>query len=274
MKNLNYLFILLISAISFVSCDDDDDDDSVGKTLVETFDVALNTMNEIPAVSGRYEMGMATMMLYSDNSLEFTIMVNNLAESDALTAAHIHMGDVVSTGDVLVGLVNGMDISFSENTAKGTVMLTQDQVNMLKGEYPKYVNVHSTEVPAGLVRGQIGEEITQAYNVSMSPMYEVPVVMGRNETGWAVLRVVGDMLYYNVTVENLAASDMITMAHIHEGMSNANGDVFLPLNVENMGTMQMLTLTAEQKTKLMNDYLYVNVHSNEVASGLLRGQIR
>ena len=262
------------------SCDDDDVKSVVTPepvAVVSEFAVNLNTKNEIPTVVGRDETGVANFTLLADNTLSFSIEINNLSASDNLLAAHIHTGDVVSTGDVVVGLVTpDSGVSFDGNTAEGSVQLTAEQVSLLSTA-ALYVNIHSMEVAPGLVRGQVNENIDAAYNVALSTANEVPAVENRTETGEAFLRVIGDKLYYRVVVDELAASDSITMGHLHQASAGENGDVFVNLGITSNAELNItkeLDLTVEQLQTLNNLPSYVNIHSEQVASGLVRGQVK
>ncbi len=275
MKKGIFYLLLSIGLLFTVGCNNDDDG-SIAKTLIQAFDVALNTSNSIPTVPGRNETGNITMDLFDDNSLEFTITINNLSITDELIASHIHNGDVVSTGGIEITLVDAIDITYSGNTASGTVMLTASQIAALQGD-DVYVNVHSTEFPAGLVRGQIDKTISNAYNVALSPLNEVPPVMGRSERGNAYFRLVGSTMYYKVAVTDLEATDAIIGGHIHEGSSTENGGVLIDLGITDdtqLDITKNITLSSVELDKVINDELYVNIHSGKEPAGLLRGQIR
>lgn len=262
-------------ALALTSCSKDDDSQTK-KTLLQSFDISLDNANSIPMVVGRNETGNIQMSLYDDNSLEFTITINNLSTTDGLTAAHIHTGDVVSTGSVAITLVDGSTISFSGNTATGTITLSTSQISILKGNNV-YVNVHSTESASGLVRGQIDQTIDNAYNVALSPANEIPAVMGRSETGTAYFRLVGSTMYYKTIVNDLDGTDAITAGHIHEGSSTVNGGILINLELTDNAQLDItktIILSTTELSKINNDELYVNIHSNQVGSGLLRGQIR
>ncbi|MGB1206450.1 MAG: CHRD domain-containing protein [Chitinophagales bacterium] len=272
MKKLKLaLFVAFLGALTFTGCKDDNDD----KVTVMKKDIILSAENAIPSYGGS-ETGTITMELFEDNTMDFTIMVSGLASSDDLTAAHIHSGDVVSTGDVVLVLVDGTDITFSGNTGSATITLTDAQVVALEGS-DLYVNVHSVEAPGGLVRGQVDKTIDHAFNIALSPANEVPAIMDRNEDGNAYLRVVGSTLYYKVQVNNLSGSDAIAGGHIHEGTASENGGVFLDLDIADgtqVDVTKMVQLGSTEMTTLSNDALYVNIHSVEMPGGLMRGQIR
>lgn len=247
-----------------------------GPTIKAAANVDLNTENEIPLVENREETGSFKMILYQDNSLEFSITLNDLAGSDNLTVAHIHSGDPVSTGAPVITLVDGSSISFQGNQAIGALQLTETEVAALLGG-DVYVNVHSAEHPAGLVRGQLDKQVNNAFNVTLSPDNEIPAVTDRNDSGMAIFRVVGEEVYYKVTVADLEATDAITAGHIHLGDATENGEVFIDLGITDatqLDVTKTITLDENKMSKLLDDPLYVNIHSSDHPSGLLRGQIR
>lgn len=276
MKTIKTLGLLVVFLTTMISCNNDDDS-TISKVLLQTFNVSANTKLSIPAVYERSETGNLTMELYDDNSLEYSITIYNLASSDALTAAHIHIGDLVSTGDVLFALVDGTDRTFSGNTASGTVALTSDQIASLVSGSNLYLNIHSMESGPGLLRGQVGQVVDNAYNVALSPLNEIPAVEGRDERGTAVFRIVGTTMYYNIMVTDLSETDAIVGGHFHSGTATENGGLFIDLEIvdnNQINTSKSLNLSNDALSGVNNNALYVNIHSSEVESGLLRGQLR
>ncbi|MDY7396121.1 CHRD domain-containing protein [Aureibaculum sp. 2210JD6-5] len=252
------------------------DNDNSGPAIRAQAQIDLNTENEIPIVENRDETGTFLLNLFDDNTMEFSITVDNLSSSDDLTAAHIHTGDPVSTGGVAITLVDGTTISFQGNKATGTLQLTDTEVATLLGG-DVYVNVHSTENPSGLVRGQLDQVVTEAYNVMLSPTNEIPSITDREDSGTAIFRIVGNKVYYKVSVMDLKAGDAITAGHIHEGDATVNGGVLINLELADetqLGITKSLELESSMLTQLKNDDLYVNIHSTDHPSGLMRGQIR
>lgn len=266
--------IFSVFSLLFTACSDDDGFSK--KRIVKYFVVDLNNSNTIPMIVDRQEIGKVTMNLYDDNSLDFEIVVGNLSASDALTIAHVHKGDVVSNGSPLITLVDNNNISFSGNIAKGSLVLSPDEISSLNSDNI-YINVHSKEKPSGLIRGQIGMSVSNAYDVALSSANEVPALEDRNETGMAYFRIVGSIMYYKLIVDNLYASDIISGAHIHKGSADVNGDLFINLNINNnddLGLTKQIVLSDADLIKINKDVLYINIHSEQKASGLLRGQLR
>jgi hypothetical protein len=111
----------------------------------------MRAVYEIPAPAGRNDSGYASLKLISDNSLQYTINIGNLASGDMLMNGHIHFGDAASNGAIIIDLKP----SFTGGAASGAVTsLRGGQVDTLLSG-PVYINVHSMQYASGLMRGQI-----------------------------------------------------------------------------------------------------------------------
>lgn len=258
----------LAGFISFSSCNNNDDDTAP----ILLFEIPLSTKMENPAPEGRSETGLLTMQLNADNTLHYSFKVDNLASGDALTMAHFHAGDPVTNGPVILPFP-----AWTGNTASGSLTLRQSLVDSLKDpDNDIYFNVHSTQQPAGLVRGTVNSDLVLAETINMSGVNEVPPVV-TTATGVALLRLTVDRkLYSRVTVTNLPAGDEVTMAHIHSGATGENGDVLVPLcaTAADFGISKMTQLDEAKASALRTEALYVNAHSSTWPNGVVRGQIR
>jgi len=281
--NLFYtLYISIVSLILFSGCSGDGDDSGPSNpieppvTLVETFQIDLSAQYSIPANTSSNATGMATLELFSDNSLKYSITVSGMANADELTTAHIHMADLVSTGIISMTLVNGTDRTFNGNTASGSINISNQDKNILQGN-DIYLNVHSNNYPSGLARGSIDEVIDFAMDIDLSPNNNVPPLMGRGETGTTFLRLSSkSVLYYKFNVNDLDMSDELKSAHIHIGMADETGPVFQTLAIDpsDFEVSKSFLLSEADRMTFLTDYLYVNVHTNQEQAGLMRGQIR
>ncbi|MES2894234.1 MAG: CHRD domain-containing protein [Bacteroidota bacterium] len=262
-----------LSLVTFSSCEDDD---VPVASIVKEWTVALSAKNENPAPAGRTETGTANLQLLSDNTIKYTITVTGLAGTDALTAAHIHTGNVITNGPVIQNFAP----TFSGGTATGVVTgLRTTFIDSLKNDVNQlYFNVHSTQVPGGLVRGQLNVGIDMAVDVVLTPDKEVsatPIVT--TATGLALLRLTADKkLYSLITVTNLPAADGLKFAHIHKAAAGANGAVIvdLAMTAADFGVIKEQTLSDALILSVKNDPVYVNAHSNLYPAGIVRGQIR
>lgn len=265
--------MLLGIGLILSSCDEDSTPMPT-PTLEKTWMINLSNKNEIPSTASRNESGMAMLELYSDNSLKYTINVTGLASGDALTNSHIHVGNVISNGAVVLDLKP----SFSNSSATATIPnLRQSFVDSLKSDANDlYLNVHSTQLAAGIVRGQLNKVIDVAADVVLRGTNEVPSVT-TTATGLATVRVTSDKtLYIKTVISNLESTDAMTVAHLHKGPAGVNAGVMLGFyaNGTDFGTTKILQLNDEVYNSLKNDAVYVNAHSTLKPTGLVRGQIR
>lgn len=114
--------------------------------------------------------------------------------------------------------------------------------------------------------------------VEIKSVYEIPAPIGRTEEGeieeMQILS--NNSLKFTFHVHNLTPGDVLTAAHIHLGDAGTNGPVYINLNpVFNgaLGSGTVTGLTQGQIDTLTTQPCYLNIHSSQVASGLLRAQL-
>lgn len=267
-------YALALALLATASCNDDDDNTPLTPTIVKEWTIPMAAANENPAPAGRTETGQAVLRLYSDNSFSYSVTVNNLAGGDQLTNAHLHTGDVITSGPVVLPF----DPTFSGNTATDTITgLRQSLVDSLKSDANDiYVNVHSSQVGSGIVRGQLNKTIDWVMDVPLTGANEVPPVT-TTATGLALLRLTTDKnLYANISVTGLEAGDAWSAAHIHPGAAGANGGVLQGIynDAAEFGTTKIIPVSDAMIDSLKNEALYVNAHTTNHSGGAIRGQIR
>ena len=258
---------LLGALVSLTACKHDD---VTPPDVLRTWTVALNNSGEIPIPAGRTDNGTATLTLYVDNSLKYEL-TNTLKVGDAATAAHIHSGDAGSNGPVVIDFGTPSGNNFS-----GTIMLNATQADLLKNNSPAYVNVHSTNFPGGVIRGQVESTLAFAMDIPLVGTNEVPSVT-TTATGVATLRMTADKkLYSKIVVTSLEANDTLTLGHIHKAAAGVNGSVIVDLipAATDFGVLKTFTLTDALYNDVLTSQVYVNVHSKRKPSGIVRGQIR
>ncbi len=272
MRKMNLIAIAALFALTAISCKKDET--APAATLTKELTVQLAAANENPQPSGRTETGSASIKIFSDNSVTVDITVTGLASGDNITAGHFHVGDPVTNGGVVVDL--NPTVMGNMVKAKLTNVRSSFIDTLKNGTADIYLNVHSSQVPSGIVRGQVFNGVTFASSVALSGMNEVPAVT-TTATGTALLRITADnKLYSKVTVTNVEAGDALTAGHIHTGAAGTNGGVLLGLcsSAADFGVTKIFTPTAAILTSIKADALYVNVHSTNRPSGIVRGQIR
>ncbi len=240
-------------------------------TVVWTNTVSMSSKFEIPSLTSRPETAVAELQILSDNTLKYSIVVSNLTTGDALVAAHIHRANAGNNGSVYIPL----DGAFSGSTVTGTVQLTVGQIDTIK-TMETYVNVHTTQVGSGLVRGQIDSKVVFSADVVMNAANEVPAGTSL-ATGLATIRMTENKkLYVKVAVTNLDAGDALTAAHFHGAAAGVNGSVLLGFYsaASDFGTVKTLTADDAFYNSLLTAPIYVNAHSTAKPGGIVRGQIR
>lgn len=267
---LQFLLVAAFAATTFVSCSKKDE---MKAEVAASWSVMLNAKNEIPSVANRTETGTATIKLFTNNELEFDITVPNLASGDMIQAAHLHAGDPASNGGVIADLKGMMQ----QNKTTGKISIRASLADSLKnGMAQVYVNVHTSQVPSGLVRGQLNDNISWAADIALSGSNEVPAITTPTR-GTSFLRITASgKLYSSFSFPVVESGDMLMAAHIHVGAAGVNGPVLLGLagSATDFAATKVFELSAALRTSILNDALYVNVHSMLYASGAVRGQIR
>src|SRR3546814_51540 len=268
MKKL-VLYSVSAAALLVAATSCEDDDGSGNGNVVQEWNIALSGELEVPSTN-RTETGTAHLVLYSTNELKYEIMVNELASGDELTMAHVHTGDPVTSGPVAITIVDGDTRTVAGTSASGMITLTQEDVDLLMGD-SIYFNVHSTQVPSGLIRGQIDQEIIFADDISLDSDNEVPPVAVNEAEGEAFIRLTADnVLFYKVREVETTLPDPITAGHIHEGAAGTNGSVEIDLSFtqEDINTTKKVTLNSGQHDLLLNEDTYFNLHSTMAQTGL------
>ncbi len=112
----------------------------------------------------------------------------------------------------------------------------------------------------------------------------------RTETGTVEMQLVGNVLSYTVTVDNLSETDEVRDGQIRRGDASENGDVVLtlfgePIEVvrsfgapflEESSLTVSVFITPDEAAALTDTAspLYISFTSQQVSSGLMRGQLR
>lgn len=273
LKFIKLSLVCLMATLVFTSCKKE----ALVKTLkvgvVKEWCVKLSTKYQVPAVSCNSETGTVKLQLFSDNSLSYKIEVKDVELGDELVAAHIHEGNVLENGMIVLGF----DPMFTGGKAMGVITnLRSSFADSLKSDMNElYFNVHSKKHPKGLVRGQLNVGIELADDVVLKGSNQTPAV-NTMAKGLALIRLTSDKkLYSNVTVKDLESGDELLYAHIHKGDAGVNGSIIVNLcmNAADFGMIKINPLSDENFMIIKKDYNYVNVHSKAFPKGIVRGQI-
>jgi len=158
----------VVSSVAFVAaCDDDDDPSGPPAPVQTTFVAALNGANERPNPVTTAATGNATLRLFDDDSVQFTIQV---ASIDSVISSHIHAGGAETAGPILFGFpATSPPASFTQlaNLHTGTITptstgfqnsFTWDSLLTRLNAGTAYVNVHTRRNQGGEIRGQLNRQ--------------------------------------------------------------------------------------------------------------------
>lgn len=121
--------------------------------------------------------------------------------------------------------------------------------------------------------------VVKEWSLNLSAKNENPAPVSRAEAGMATIKLMSDnSITYNFNVTGLASTDALTAAHFHSGNAGENGSVILNFNptfsgAASSGTILNVRQSLVDSLKSDANQIYFNVHSTQVASGLVRAQI-
>lgn len=252
---------------------------------LSTFRSFLAGAQEVPSVlSGA--SGEVIVELFPD-SIKASGSFSGLGSDYASNiGSHIHQALAGSNGPVLIPLNPEID-----NDSRGGIFGVANNIfainatqvmAMLDREF--YVNIHSVGSPSGEIRGQIVPESNFFLYALLSGTQEVSPVFSLG-SGAGILEINGGQGIFSGSFNNLGSGLNESIAggiHIHAGYAGQNGPVEIVLNfelnaMETSGTFaadsNVYSLASTFIDTLARRKTYVNIHSDNIASGELRGQL-
>jgi hypothetical protein len=254
----------------------------------QTLGAVLTGSQEVPANSNP-GFGNATVTFdAARQNVTVTITVANLGTP--INNFHIHEAPAGTNGPVVVNLI-GLGGKFENGVMTGTFPIAADVAQrMLQNPSSFYVNVHTTALPGGAVRGQLAFVTGNAvrYAAELRPSNEVPPV---NSTGFGSAFVTIDPINNNIAWDvRVGGIGNPSLSHIHRGAAGVSGPVVInfatsaaqiaggrssgnaPITAMQSGNLQPADLTNLANPATASGY-YVNVHSSTFPTGEVRGQL-
>lgn len=241
------------------------------------FEARLTGAQETPPL-GVVGVGSASFTL-TQQGLLFNITYDGL--TGAATAAHIHLGAPGVPGGVVRAFAAGEMVT--PNTISGVWKPTDAaaltpalMTDLLKGNL--YVNVHTVANPGGEIRGQITLSGGDGRDARLMGAQEVPAV-STPAMGTASMTFTDQGLVFRLSANGL--SGPLTGAHFHEGAIGVPG----PPVRDILGEFTALTgdgvwkptdaaaLTPALEGSLVQNNVYVNLHTAANPGGEIRGQV-
>lgn len=193
---------------------------------------------------------------------DITLTFANIAP----TAAHVHTAPITGNGPVTIPFGTPTNNKYTVSGFQMTDAMLSDMRNKAM-----YFNIHTTALPGGEIRGQVGYQVRVA---AMNGTNEVPPVIGAvSGVGFAAYDVDAKTVFASTTVAGFTPS----AAHIHRGAAGTNGPVIVPFQVEGSGltwtSNGFVALPDADALLLFSDGLYMNAHSTVLPAGVVRGQL-
>ena len=233
------------------------------------FQVVLTGEAESPA-GDPVGIGTATIRLRAgQGQVCYQLAAKNLPTA---VAAHIHHGDSGVSGPVVIPLGTPNAAGSSSGCAAAARTLTKA---ILADPASYYVNVHTSEFPAGAIRGQLSG--TSAASSGTILALDLKGTTEPNATGTAVLRIRKDagMICYRLHAENVTLPTVA--AHVHRGGAGVNGPVVFPFTAPGADGNSSGCAPADPAliTEILGNLpgFYVNVHTKEHPAGAIRAQL-
>jgi uncharacterized protein (TIGR03437 family) len=285
------------------------------------FVAALSPDNEVPAVTGYAASGTAVLYAHvmrdaqgqiASGSVDFVVF-HNFPDTPTLTGLHIHTGAAGTNGPVAIntgigGGANAITVATARGNFARQAPVMPENANALaalRGLFnaPQnyYVNLHSTNYPGGVIRGQVYRAERAVLLGRMSPRNEIPAITDFNASAVGMFeavraydadyRFIGGAAVFNVDF-TVPEATTFTGLHIHTGGRNVNGGVVINTGLN--GTTGAVESPASgsgninRRVEIMpgtpavaaleglfdnpNGY-YMNLHSTRYPGGVLRSQM-
>ncbi|MEL6615430.1 MAG: CHRD domain-containing protein, partial [Bacteroidota bacterium] len=196
-------------------------------------------------------------------------------------ASHVHFAYAGQNGGVEFALsptVDGDNRSGVFEAANNTFTVSDMQAMWLQ-QRRLYINVHSAAYASGEIRGQLVAKGSTTFRATLSGSAEVP--SNASLAGGALIaELKGDQLTLTGALAGLGSA--YAASHIHFAYAGENGGVEFGLapTVDGDGRGAVFpavdntyTLSEMQQRWLTQRRLYINVHTADIPSGEVRGQL-
>jgi len=247
------------------------------------FRAYLSGANEVPSVSSLGGGQLIGEVI--DDSLVVTGSFAGLSSDYASDiGSHLHLAMAGMNGNVIFALdpmLDGDNRGGSYTPDRNTFALDMAQ-KMAVLERMTYVNIHTTAINSGELRGQMLPEANYVFNAYLAGGQEATPVLSR---GYGALHgeVRGDVVTVTGSFSGLESDYASNIgSHLHRGYLGSNGPVFLSLTPELSLYNRSATYSADANTATLSQNLkdsllmravYANIHTADNNAGELRGQM-
>ncbi|MFN7936524.1 MAG: CHRD domain-containing protein [Bryobacteraceae bacterium] len=282
------------------------------KPEITTYMTLLSTRNEVPPTNTEAS-GVAfitAMRTFGADGKMDTAQVTfevdyDLGAPKTMTGLHIHQGPVGVNAPVVVN--TGLANLPSTDTGRGSLfyqveidLTRQANVDVINALFDDpsgfYTNLHTTEFPGGVIRGQLRRTDNLTFQMNMLPSNEVPPLTIQASAP-AVVKVhsirnpEGDIMTAKVIFDvnhRFPGETSFTGLHIHNQVAGQNGPVTVNSNIvtplasaTGFGNIYAPVLvTSATGLATLNSMIaspekhYINLHTTVNTGGAVRSQIR
>ncbi|MGJ3244521.1 MAG: DUF4394 domain-containing protein [Elainellaceae cyanobacterium] len=245
---------------------------------------------------------MERFIALTDNNALVVFDPSNLAQSTSIPITGIEgtlLGIDTRPADHLVyGITTANTIytidpdGFDSGSFDGTFVLTEEEEAFLLSD-ALYINLHTNTFNGGELRGQVDIELENdvaAFGLPLEESQEVGDVVPPDSPATASFDIIYDDATNALTITG-TFSDLTSplfpvgpeadiegnpqsAIHLHNGVAGENGPIIRNFTVSDDGRFEgAFTLTDEEEALLLNDALYINLHTDIFNGGELRGQV-
>jgi len=221
---------------------------------------ALDEAQEVPP-TGSFANGCGVAELSSDGT-QLSVSIEHDVQS--ATGGDIHLAPP--------GVDGGMVFSFADANSPINEVWSIDTVSvksLLNSQL--YANIHSTANSDGEVRGQFKRDSVVFNSLLDGAQANGGAGTGSTAVGFAVWQLSADQSQLTVYVEHDIASP--TDGHIHYGVPGVEGPIAYGFTSAASPISETWNLDPDDVDSLLNNGLYVNIHTAAFPSGEIRGQI-
>jgi uncharacterized protein (TIGR03437 family) len=252
--------------------------------------------------TGQITSGTIDFMVRPTFAAATTVVGVNLHNASAGQTAPVAISSGIATGNTRTVKPGGDNFRIAAQVRGDTASTLATLRDLVQNPAQYYVNLSTTDLPSGAMRGQLQRASYVVLMGLMNPSNEVPLPTNTSATGVSQAIAIGthDMagnwtsgeVYLTTTYTNLTDPATITGFHIHSGPAGVAGPVVipatLPANLKPDATGSGVVGPFQTEISLGNPQqvaaftalfanptsTYMNIHNTTNPSGFMRAQLR
>lgn len=211
--------------------------------------------------TGSFANGCAVLDLSSDGT-QLSVHIEH--DVTNITGGHIHLAPPGISGPIQFPFASAVS-PINEVWAIDTTNVK----NLLNGQL--YANIHSMANSGGEIRGQVIRDSVIFTSMLDGAQANGGAGTGSTAKGFGVYQLSADQSQLTIYVEHDIASPID--GHIHYGVPGVEGPIAFGFTSPASPIMETWNLNPDDVDSLLNNGLYVNIHTAAFPSGEIRGQL-